>query len=54
MYTKLMSDPPLNGEEIDGYSIDKRTDVTLYRVPGDIKLLYHLNPPEFKIFRSLS
>lgn len=49
MYTKLMSDPPLQGEEIDAYSIDKRTDVTLYRVPGDIKLLYHLNPPEFKI-----
>ncbi|MDD5650574.1 MAG: ATPase, T2SS/T4P/T4SS family [Candidatus Nanoarchaeia archaeon] len=49
MYTKLMSDPPLNGEEIDSYSIDKKTDVTLYRVPGDIKLLYHLNPPEFKI-----
>ncbi|MBU0963225.1 MAG: Flp pilus assembly complex ATPase component TadA [Nanoarchaeota archaeon] len=49
MYTKLMSDPPLNGEELDAYSIDKKTEVNIYRVPGDIKYLYHLNPPEFKI-----
>ncbi|MBS3163298.1 Flp pilus assembly complex ATPase component TadA [Candidatus Woesearchaeota archaeon] len=49
MYTRLMAEPPMHGEEIDAYSIDKRTDVTIFRVPKDIKYLYHLNPPEFKI-----
>ncbi|MDD5133216.1 MAG: type II/IV secretion system ATPase subunit [Candidatus Nanoarchaeia archaeon] len=49
MYTRLMADPPLNGEEIDAYSIDAKTNVTIFRTPGDIKLLYHLEPPEFKI-----
>ena len=49
MYTRLMAEPPLNGEELDAYQVDKKTDVTIFRTPNDIKYLYHLNPPEFKI-----
>jgi len=49
MFTRLMSEPPINGEEIDAYSIDPKTDVEIFKVPGDIKILYHVNPPEFKI-----
>ena len=49
MYTKLMSDPPLDGEEIDSYSIDSRTKVMMFNTPRDIKPLYHLIPPEFQI-----
>lgn len=49
MFTKLMARCPLNGKEIDIYSIDKNTEVTIFSVPEDIKYLYHLNPPEFKL-----
>ncbi|MEA3379227.1 MAG: ATPase, T2SS/T4P/T4SS family [Nanoarchaeota archaeon] len=49
LFTKLMARPPLDGEEIDIYSIDKNTEVTIFSVPNDIKYLYHLNPPEFKL-----
>ena len=49
MYTRLMAEPPLNGEELDAYNVDKKTDVTIFRTSNDIKYLYHLNPPEFKI-----
>ena len=49
MFTRLMASPPLDGEEIDSYSLDEDTEVNIFKVPGDIKYLYHLNPPEFKI-----
>ena len=49
MFTRLMATPPLDGEEIDSYQIDKDTEVNIFKIPGDIKYLYHLNPPEFKI-----
>ncbi|GAG14725.1 unnamed protein product, partial [marine sediment metagenome] len=49
MFARLMARVPLDGEEIDTYKIDKYTDVAIFKVPGDIKYLYHLNPPEFKI-----
>ncbi len=48
MYTQVMAQPPLHGEQIDVYARGK-SDITLYRRPGDIKLLYHLYPPEFKL-----
>jgi len=49
IYTKLMSDPPLDGEEIDSYSVDSQTRVMMFKTPRDIKPLYHLIPPEFQI-----
>ena len=48
MYTQVMAQPPLNGEQIDMYSKGK-SEITVFRIPGDIKLLYHLYPPEFKL-----
>jgi len=48
MYTRLTSRIPLNGELLDTYKIDRDTDVNIFRIPGDVKYLYHLNPPEFK------
>ncbi len=48
MYTRLMAEPPLDGEQIDFYSVNN-VDVTVYKIPGDIKTLYHVNPPEFKL-----
>ena len=49
MFTQIMINPPLNGEELDNYSLDSETEVSIFRVPGDIKYLYHLSPPEFKL-----
>ncbi len=48
IFTRIMSSPPLDGEEIEAYSFGK-SDVVIYKLPGEIKLLYHLNVPEFKL-----
>lgn len=48
MFTQLMAKPPIDGEQLDVYKVGE-TDVTVFSVPYDIKPLYHINPPEFKI-----
>ena len=40
---------PLEGDELDSYKINKNTNVTIFETPEDIKYLYFLNPPEFKL-----
>ncbi|QQG39139.1 MAG: type II/IV secretion system ATPase subunit [Candidatus Woesearchaeota archaeon] len=49
MFTRLMSTAPTNADEIDYYKVDRLTTVTIYKVQNDIKYLYHVNPPEFKL-----
>lgn len=49
MFTRVMANPPMGGEEMEVYSIDKDTEVTIFRTNDDIKFLYHMTPPEFKI-----
>jgi len=49
MFTRLMGKVPVEGEEVDSYKVDENTDVTIFETPNDIKNLYFLNPPEFKI-----
>ncbi len=49
MYTRLIIEPPLDGELVDSYSVDEKTEVNIYKTSKDIKLLYHLSPPEFKL-----
>jgi archaeal flagellar protein FlaI len=48
MYTKLMSNYPIDGEEIDAYKVGA-TEVTVFSLPNTIQLLYHIVPPEFKL-----
>ena len=48
MYTRLMAEPPLDGEQIDVYSVGN-VEVAVYKIPGDIKTLYHVSPPEFRL-----
>ncbi len=48
MFTRLMANPPVGGKILDAYSLDD-IDINVYTVPGDIKYLYHVIPPEFKI-----
>ena len=49
LMTRLMLEPPLEGVELDSYSIQENTSVMIFDIPGDIKHLYHLNPPEFNL-----
>ncbi|MEK6887172.1 MAG: type II/IV secretion system ATPase subunit [Nanoarchaeota archaeon] len=48
MYTKLMGTYPIDGEELDSYSIGQ-SEVTIFKVPDTIQYIYHLNPPEFNL-----
>lgn len=47
-FTRLMAQMPTDGEQLDIYSVGN-AEVTMLRTPEDIKILYHLNPPEFKL-----
>lgn len=49
MFTKLMANYPSDGEEIDSYSLDEDTEVTIFKFHNSIKILYHAMPPEFKL-----
>ncbi len=48
MFTKLMTNYPSDGEEIDNYSIGD-TDITIFKFPDKVQYLYHVVPPEFKL-----
>ncbi|HIH39220.1 TPA: Flp pilus assembly complex ATPase component TadA [Candidatus Woesearchaeota archaeon] len=48
MYTKLMGTYPIDGEELDNYSIGQ-SEVTIFKIPDTIQYIYHLNPPEFNL-----
>jgi len=48
MYTKLMANYPVDGEEVDSYQI-KNTEITIFRFEEKIQTLYHILPPEFKL-----
>ncbi|MDP4012684.1 MAG: type II/IV secretion system ATPase subunit [Candidatus Nanoarchaeia archaeon] len=48
MYTRLMAETPIDGEQVDFYTVGE-AEINLYKIPGDIKTLYHVNPPEFKL-----
>lgn len=48
MFTRLMAQHPVDGDDIDIYKVGD-AEVVIYSVPNDVKYLYHLTPPEFKI-----
>ncbi len=48
MFTRLMADHPINGEIVDSYKVGD-SDITIYKIPNEVKLLYHMTPPEFKV-----
>lgn len=55
-FTRLMASMPINAEIVDEYEIGPEHDksrVTILKIPGKIKPLYHLNPPEFSLKEDL-
>ncbi len=49
MHTKLMATHPRDGIELDSYTMQTDTEVTIYELPGSVQYLYHVMPPEFKL-----
>jgi len=49
MLTKILASPPLDGEQLEIYKINPSTDVGIYNIKTELKNIYHLTPPEFKI-----
>ncbi len=50
MFTKLMASYPDDAEELDTYTVGRDTEVTIFKLPDSIQNLYHIVPPEFKLF----
>ena len=53
LFTRLMAETPIDGEEIDAYLLNQESEVMIFKVPEDVKYLYHLTPPEFKLSEDL-
>ena len=49
LFTRLMAEAPLDASELDTYSIGENADVSIFKLKNNIKYLYHLSPPEFKL-----
>ncbi|MBS3162966.1 Flp pilus assembly complex ATPase component TadA [Candidatus Woesearchaeota archaeon] len=49
MFTRIQASPPLDGEQLSVYKLNDSTEVNIFRTPNDVKPLYHITPPEFKI-----
>ncbi len=49
VYTKLVTEYPTGAEEIDSYRIAEDTEVLILRTPQDLRPIYHIIPPEFKL-----
>jgi type IV secretory pathway ATPase VirB11/archaellum biosynthesis ATPase len=53
MHTKLVTSFPTGAEEVESYKIPEETEILILKVPDDIRILYHLNPPEFRLSEEL-
>ncbi|MCX6815664.1 MAG: ATPase, T2SS/T4P/T4SS family [Candidatus Aenigmarchaeota archaeon] len=50
IYTKYVSLPPPRAELLEHYTIgDEDIDIEIYQVPGQVRKIYHIIPPEFKL-----
>jgi len=54
MFTKLMANYPVDGEEVASYKIGEKsfglsTEVTVFNFQDSVETLYHIIPPEFKL-----
>ena len=49
VYTKLVTAYPTGAEELETYRIAEDTEVLILKTPQDIRPIYHIIPPEFKL-----
>lgn len=48
MYTRYIASPPLHAELAERYTVEN-VDVEIYKIPGKLRKIYHIVPPEFKL-----
>src|SRR3989338_7523292 len=48
-FTRLMASYPVEGIELDNYTVGGDTEITIFQSPNTIQYLYHMIPPEFKL-----
>lgn len=48
IYTKVVTKYPTGADELDSYSLGD-TDVTIFRLQDEVRPLYFVSPPEFKL-----
>ena len=49
MLTRLMAEFPPNAEEVDSYKVPGDIKVTILKLPGKVRYLYHTLPPELTL-----
>lgn len=49
MLTRFMALPPTKGRAVDVYTVAKNISVEIFRVPGKVRYIYHITPPEFRL-----
>ena len=49
VYTKLVTEYPTGAEELETYRIAEDTEVLILKSPHDIRPIYHIIPPEFRL-----
>ena len=48
IYTRYISLPPANAELLERYNVEE-TEIEIYSIPGQVRRLYHIIPPEFRL-----
>ena len=48
LYTQFTVSPPRDAEEIEAYRVGQHA-ISLFKLPGEVKLLYHVTPQEFTL-----
>ncbi len=49
LYVKLVTSYPAGAEELSAYNLKEKTSVVILKTKDEIRPLYHLTPPEFKL-----
>jgi len=49
MLTRFIATPPKHGKTVESYTIGKNILIEIFRVPGKVRYIYHVTPPEFKL-----
>ena len=49
MLTRYMAAPPKNGQSLAKYYLDGNTLVEIFKIPGKVRYVYHVIPPEFRL-----
>jgi archaeal flagellar protein FlaI len=48
MYTRYVATPPVRSELVERYRVED-IDVEIYKIPGKLRRIYHIIPPEFRL-----